>query len=171
VAEKGLGGEDGGLCGGLDDVGSGSARLAFQIGLDRYLPASFGKLHPRWGTPHVALLTQGLACTVFLVVMQMGETVRTGYQLLVDMTVISYFVPFAYLFATAWRHGQRWSAAAGMMVTAAGIGFSFVPPEGVSSVWVFEAKLVGSCMLLGGVGRVLYARGAARRGGGELAVT
>jgi glutamate:GABA antiporter len=136
----------------------GSARLAFQIGLDRYFPASFGKLHPKWRTPHVALLTQGVACTVFLAVMQMGETVRTGYQLLVDMTVISYFVPFLYLFATAWRHGQRWSAAAGLMVTAAGIGFSFVPPEGVRSVWLFEAKLVASCLVLGGVGRALFAR-------------
>ncbi|MBL0157319.1 MAG: amino acid permease [Bryobacterales bacterium] len=136
----------------------GSARLAFQIGLDRYLPPSFGKLHPKWGTPHVALLTQGLACTLFLVVMQMGETVRTAYQLLVDMTVISYFVPFLYLFATAWKHGQRWSAAAGLIVTAAGIGFSFVPPEGVHSVWLFESKLVGSCVVLGGMGWALFAR-------------
>lgn len=153
-----------GILGQLGAWVGGSARLAFQIGLDRYLPASFGKLHPKWGTPYVALLTQGVACTVFLAVMQMGETVRTGYQLLVDMTVISYFVPFLYLFATAWKHGQRWSAAAGLLVTAAGIGFSFVPPEGVSSVWVFEAKLVGSCVVLGGVARILFARGAARSG-------
>jgi amino acid transporter len=106
----------------------GSARLAFSIGLDRYLPAAFGKLHPRWRTPHVALLTMGIASTVFLILMQFGESLRTGYQLLVDMTVVSYFIPFAYLFAAAWKHGYRWSAASGMIVTLAGIGFSFIPP-------------------------------------------
>ncbi len=105
----------------------GSARLAFSIGIDRYLPPAFGKLHPRWHTPHLALLTMGALSTVFLILMQFGETLRTGYQLLVDMTVVSYFIPFVYLFAAAWKHGYRWSGASGLAVSLAGIGFSFVP--------------------------------------------
>src|SRR3954462_4085243 len=36
------------------------ARLPFVAGLDRFLPAAFGSLHPRWKTPWVALLTQFL---------------------------------------------------------------------------------------------------------------
>jgi len=138
---------------------SGGARLAFVIGLDRYLPASFARLHPRWGTPHVALLTQGIACTVFLVVMQLGENLRTAYQLLVDMTVITYFIPFLYLFATAWKHGHRWSGLSGAAVTAAGLAFSFVPPAGASSVWLFEVKLVASCAVLLAFGKAFFARG------------
>ena len=35
-----------------------TARLPFVAGLDRYLPAAFGALHPRWKTPHVALYVQ-----------------------------------------------------------------------------------------------------------------
>ncbi len=141
----------------------GSARLAFSIGLDRYLPASFGKLHPRWRTPHVALLTMGIASTAFLILMQFGETLRTGYQLLVDITVVTYFIPFAYLFAAAWKHGYRWSAAFGMMVTLAGIAFSFVPPGDVRSVWLFELKMVGSTAALVGTGWVFFVRGRSKR--------
>ena len=52
----------------------GSSRLAFAIGLDRYLPAPFARLHPRWGTPYIALLSQGIACTAFVIFLQAGET-------------------------------------------------------------------------------------------------
>ena len=35
-----------------------SARLPFVAGLDRYLPSAFARVHPKWGTPYVALLVQ-----------------------------------------------------------------------------------------------------------------
>jgi amino acid transporter len=136
----------------------GSARLAFAIGVDRYLPASFGSLHPRWRTPHVALLVQGIACTAFLVIMQAGESLRAGYQLLVDMTVVTYFIPFLYLFGAAWKHGQRWSGLAGLLVTAIGIAFSFAPPAGVTSVLRFETKLLVSCVVLIVSARLFFVR-------------
>ena len=90
--------------------------------------------------------------------MQAGENLHTGYQLLVDMTVITYFIPFLYLFAAACRQGRRWSGTAGLLVTAAGIVFSFVPPAGVRSVWLFEAKLAGSCALLIMAARIIFRR-------------
>jgi amino acid transporter len=151
-----------GITGQLGAWLAGSARMPFVIGIDRYLPAAFARLHPRWKTPHVAILTQAAACTVFLLAMLMGEDLRIGYQLLVDMTVVTYFIPFLYLFGAAARHGLRMSAAAGLLVTVAGIAFSLVPPEGVASVWRFEAKLVGGCLLLVAAGRIAFERG--RRG-------
>lgn len=141
---------------------AGSARVPFAIGLDRYLPPAFARLDPRWGTPHVAILTQGVACTVFLLLMQWGENLRTGYQLLVDMTVITYFIPFLYLFVSAWKHGQRGSAAAGLAVTVAAIAFSVVPTAEAGSAWLFEAKLLGGCGLLVAAARMWFTRG--RRG-------
>jgi amino acid transporter len=140
----------------------GGARLPFVIGLDQYLPPAFARLHPRWGTPHVAIVVQGVACTVFLLVLQLGDNLRTGYQLLVDMTVITYFIPFVYLFLTAWKHGL-WSAAAGLTVTLAAIGFSMMPPAGAASWWLFEVKLVGGSVLLVLAGRLCFVRG--RRAG------
>ncbi len=136
----------------------GGARLAFVIGVDRYLPPAFARLHPRWQTPHVALLLQGVACTVLVVAMQSGEDLRTGYQLLVDMTVITYFIPFLYLFAAGLRHRRSWGGIAGLLVTVAGIVFSCVPPEGARSLWLFEAKIAGICIVLIAAARVLYVR-------------
>ncbi|MBM3745978.1 MAG: amino acid permease [Acidobacteria bacterium] len=149
-----------GITGQLGAWMAGAARVPFAIGLDRYLPASFARLHPRWGTPHVALLTQGVACTVFLLVMQVGENLRTGYQLLVDLTVITYFIPFLYLFASAFKHGLRASAACGMAVTAAAIAFSLVPTAGAGSAWLFETKLLGGSALVVLAGRMWFRRGA-----------
>jgi glutamate:GABA antiporter len=148
-----------GVIGQLGAWMSGSARVPFAIGLDRYLPPAFGRLHPRWKTPHVALLTQGAACTVFLLAMQVGESLRTGYQLLVDMTVITYFIPFLYLFGAAMRHGLRLSAASGLAVTVAGIVFSLVPPADAGPAWLFEAKLAGGCALLVATARMAFKRG------------
>lgn len=148
-----------GITGQLGAWLSGSARVPFAIGLDRYLPPAFGRVHPRWRTPHVAILTQGAACTVFLLGMLTGESLRIGYQLLVDMTVITYFIPFLYLFAAAIRHGMRAGAVSGLVVTVAAIAFSLVPPAGVESVWLFEAKLAGGCLLLIGAARIAFLRG------------
>jgi glutamate:GABA antiporter len=148
-----------GITGQLGAWIAGSARLPFVIGLDSYLPAAFAKLHPRWGTPHVAILTQSTACTVFLLAMQAGQSLRAGYQLLVDMTVITYFIPFLYLFGAAWRIGRRFSAASGLAVTTAGILFSIVPPgEAAGSVWLFEAKLGAGCLLLIGSAWMAFRR-------------
>src|SRR5207302_7160905 len=48
--------------GNLGGVGAwlaGSARLPFVAGIDGALPPAFGRIHPRWHTPHVGLLVQG----------------------------------------------------------------------------------------------------------------
>jgi amino acid transporter len=137
---------------------AGSARLPFVIGIDHYLPPIFSRLHPRWRTPHPSILILSGACTVFVIAMQAGENLRIGYQLLVDMTVVTYFVPFLYLFGAAWKNGQRLSAVAGLAVTTLGIVLSFVPPPDVSSVWVFEGKLAGGFGLIAVLGRLCFQR-------------
>jgi hypothetical protein len=90
--------------------------------------------------------------------MQAGESLRIGYQLLVDMTVIMYFVPFLYMFGAAWKFGQRASGAAGLLVTVVALALSFVPPADVASVWLFEAKLAGGFLLLVGGARMCFSR-------------
>ncbi len=137
---------------------AGGARVPFAIGLDRYLPPAFARLHPRWGTPHVAILVQAAACSAFLVLMQAGDSLRVGYQLLVDLTVISYFIPFVYLFLAARRAGLRWSPWCGLAVTLLAIAVSLVPPAEARSAWLFEAKILGGCALLIGTGRMVFRR-------------
>ncbi|MFY9726829.1 MAG: amino acid permease, partial [Bryobacteraceae bacterium] len=48
---------------------SGCARLPFVIGIDRYLPPAFARLHPRWGTPHVALLSEAAFSSVAILML------------------------------------------------------------------------------------------------------
>lgn len=145
-----------GVAGQLGAWIGGSARLPYVIGLDRYLPEAFARLHPRWRTPWISILAQGGACTVLLLALQAGADLRTAYQLLVDMTVITYFIPFLYLFGTARKCGLRWSAVAGLAVTALAIALSAVPPEGSGPAWLFWLKLAGGCALLMGAGRMVF---------------
>src|SRR5207302_7543821 len=40
--------------GGVSAYFAASARLPFVAGVDKFLPAAFGRVHPRWHTPYVA---------------------------------------------------------------------------------------------------------------------
>src|SRR6201984_3010709 len=79
------------------------ARLPFVVGLDRFLPPAFGSLHPRWKTPWVALLTQFALGVVFIFLGQAGRSGDGAYDVLVSMGVITYFMPYLYLFAAMIR--------------------------------------------------------------------
>lgn len=82
---------------------SSTARLPFVAGVHRYLPAAFGRVHPRFRTPHVALISYGAAGAVFGALSQAGASIRGAYDMLVAMGVITYFIPYLFLFASAAR--------------------------------------------------------------------
>lgn len=79
---------------------TGPARVAFVIGLDRYLPNAFGKIHPRWKTPYVAIIVQAALATVFLfcALPGKGTTVEKVFLILLDLNLLIYFIPYGYLF-------------------------------------------------------------------------
>ena len=79
------------------------ARIPFVAGIDRYLPPAFGRMHPRWGSPVVALLTQSGLAAVFIFLGQAGSSVRGAYDVLVSSTVVITMVPFVFLFASAFK--------------------------------------------------------------------
>jgi amino acid transporter len=85
--------------GGVSAYLAAMSRLPFVAGIDRYLPAAFGRLHPKWGTPHVSLIVQGICSMIFVLLGQLGSTVQGAYQMLVSMTVITTFVPYLFMFA------------------------------------------------------------------------
>ena len=137
-----------GIFGALASWIAGNTRLPFVIGLDHYLPPAFAKLHPRWATPYISILYQPAASIVLLAPTQAGETMTAAYQILVDMTVISTFLPYLYIFGAGWKFGQRLAPALGLAISPAAIGLSIVPPPEVRSWKVFEAKVMGGCLLL-----------------------
>lgn len=79
------------------------ARLPFVVGIDRYLPPIFARVHPRWGTPYVALIAQALCTVLFVVMGQAGSSIRGAYQILVSTTVIATFLPYLFMFTALIR--------------------------------------------------------------------
>ncbi len=170
--------------GGLGGAGAwlaGSARIPFVAGLDRYLPAWFGKVHPRWQTPYVAILAQGLLSTIFVSTSLWGGTVKEAYLVLVDTTIIVYFVPYLYLFASIFVFPPeaaapdvmlipggalgRWlTAGIGMVSTVAAIVFAVIPPESVENPMLFRIKIMGGCVLFIAAGAATYAWASRRHG-------
>jgi glutamate:GABA antiporter len=134
------------------------ARLPFVIGIGNLLPPVFARLHPRYQTPYLSILILGIGSAVLLLISQMGETFRAAYQTTIDLSVITLFIPFLYIFAAAWKFGQRVSGALGVGVSALAILFSFIPTADVTSIWRFEAKLLGGCVLLFVIARLFYRR-------------
>jgi amino acid transporter len=162
-----------GNIGGVGAWVAATARLPFVAGLDRSLPPAFGRLHPRWGTPHVALYVQVVGAAIFVVLGQAGTGVKGAYDALVGIGVISYFIPYLLLFAAMIKLGSRRAiarvfAGLGIATTAISIALAAVPPEDSDNPALAVGKVVGSSLALLAVGVLLYAAGRARmkpRGG------
>jgi len=167
-----------GNVGGVGTTVAGVARIPFAVGIDRYLPPAFGKIHPRWRTPWVAMLVQGVLSALLLLISQIGETAAGAYQILVDATTILYFIPFLYMFLALIGLRRRPDRGAteghtlvpfgqfgvwlfgvtGFVVTLIAIVLSLIPPSDIHSPTLFEVKVIGGCLVLIGVGLVLYWR-------------
>ncbi len=169
-----------GNAGGVGSTVAGVARIPFVVGIDRYLPEAFGKIHSRWKTPYVSILVQAIVSGAILLVSQINETTRGAYQFLVDAAIILYFIPFLYMFAAAIKlFGRRdrmenknavlipggkagvWTIGIlGFLVVLIGILVSLVPPGDSSDKLGFEVKLVGGTVAAIALGLMLYWRGA-----------
>ncbi|HEV2520786.1 MAG TPA: APC family permease [Candidatus Acidoferrales bacterium] len=144
-----------GFVGGL---GTATSRLPFAAGVDHLLPAAFGKVHPRWGTPYAAILALGLVATLLLVVYQLGDTMRVAYDELVSMMVIAGFLPYLYIFGSAWKTGKRLSAVSGGAMTGLALFCSVVPPAEITNVWLFEGKLAAGTLAVVASAWLVYHR-------------
>jgi amino acid transporter len=153
-----------------------SARLPFVAGLDRYLPSAFARIHPKWGTPHVALLVQAFCGVIFILLSQAGTSVYGAYEVLVSMGIISYFIPYLFVFAALIRFqrepaapeviripGGRLVATAlgilGFTTTLVTIIFSTMPAADEPHKFLAVAKIIGLTFALLGVGVVAFLGG------------
>jgi len=169
-----------GNAGGVGSTVAGIARVPFVVGIDRYLPAAFGKIHPRWKTPYISILVQAIVSGTILLLSQINETTRGAYQFLIDAAIILYFIPFLYMFAAVIKLSRRkdrkesehavlvpggmigvWvSGGLGFLVVLLGIFVSLVPPGDSSDKLGFELKLLAGTLASILLGLVLYWRGA-----------
>lgn len=167
--------------GGLGAWVTGVARIPYVIGIDRYLPAALGRTHPRYGTPHVSLITQGVVVSLIILAISAGSTIQEAYIILLDLSIILYLVPFLYMFAALpilrkrangdndgvtlvplgdvgpWLFG-----ALGFGATMLSIVLAFVPPAGTENPGLFVLKIAAATLLFVGIGFGFYWRNRQR---------
>jgi glutamate:GABA antiporter len=172
-----------GNAGGVGTTVAGLSRVPFIVGVDRYMPAAFGKLHAKWRTPYVAILVQAAITLVLLVLSNVNETISGAYQILVDAATILYFIPFLYMYGAVIKLAGRkdryenpravlipggrkgvWIAGGlGFLITLGGIALSFVPPGESANKLVFSVKLISGTAGAIALGLILYFRGVRRK--------
>jgi glutamate:GABA antiporter len=175
----------GAACVVLDRIGStclwigALARLPTAAGVDHYLPKSFTKLHPKYGSPAIAIWTQTVIVALIVVLGQSGTSVRGAYNVLIEMMIVSSMVPFVFLFGAAIKlsagpegmggtriPGGRVTVVAialiGIATTVASMVISFVPPPDEEHPMLAVLKIAGftTVLLLGGA--AVYAAGSRR---------
>jgi len=173
-----------GNAGGVGSTVAGIARVPFVVGIDRYLPSAFGKIHPRWRTPYISIIVQAILSALVLLLSQINETTRGAYQVVIDITIILYFIPFLYMFAAAIKLANRpdrntnphavlvpggkigvWIACGlAFAVTLLSIIVSVFPPGDSSNRTLFLVKVIGTTIAAMALGLILYYRGARTKG-------
>jgi amino acid transporter len=171
------------VMGGLGQAGAWFAaggRLPFVAGIDRFLPPAFGRLHPRYGSPYVSLLAQAGIAAVFIFLGQAGTTVKGAYDVLVSMAIISYFIPYLFMFASMIRLQREPAgaevirvpggrpvaiglAALGFTTTLISIALALIPAEDEPHKVLAVTKVAGLTILLVAAGALVYWRGRWRR--------
>ncbi len=155
------------------------ARIPFVAGIDSFLPKSFARLHPRYGSPAIAIVTQSAVAAGFAFLGQAGTTVKGAYDVLISMMVVAVMLPFISLFASAiplsrgvavpgefavpgGRATIITMALIGLATTLGSIALAFVPAADDANPLLTACKLVGMTAALLGTGAVVYRSGRSR---------
>ncbi len=170
-----------GYVGGVGAWMAATARLPFVAGLDRYLPAAFGKIHPKWGTPYIALLVQSAMAAIFIILAKVaGDTAEQAYLILVSLGIIAYFIPYLYLFASlvvlqrepapdgvlrvpGGRYGAYLIGVAGTAVVALSLFLACIPGPQVTNKRTFFSVVFGTVSITMLLGILIYWYGRKNR--------
>ena len=160
----------------------GSARIPFVAGLDSYMPAWLGKIHPKYATPYAALIVHA-AVSLILVVINFLSTgnVQASFQSLLSLAVVLQLVPFLYVFGALLKiafarefQKQQYSRAtllaagvSGLATTVIAMLVAFFPAQQISSVFRYEIWMIGGTLLFIGLAAFFFfvygSRKAARK--------
>jgi len=136
----------------------GSARIPFVAGLDAYMPAAMGKIHPKYATPYVALIVQAVVSLILVVVnFTASQGVQEAFQKMLSAAVVLQLIPFLYVFAALLKFaGQRnlgsrryrrstltFAGIAGLVTTTLAIIVAFFPAKQITSIWKYEVTMFG----------------------------
>ena len=139
-------------------------RVLFAFGRDGVLPAAFARVHPRFRTPHVAIITQALVCAVLAITSSFGR--------LAVLATVSTLVLYLVCCIAAWilrRRDVRVEGATPFKVA----GGALVPILAVAVIaWLLSSATAREFLVVGVVlvaASVVYVLSGAHRSRGERA--
>ena len=162
----------------------GSARIPFVAGLDSYMPAWLGKVHPKYATPYAALIVHA-AVSLILVIVNFVATggVQESFQSLLSLAVVLQLIPFLYMFAgllkIAFAHdfvrghyGRGtliFAGISGLVTTTLGIILAFFPAQQIKSVARYEVWMFGGTIFFIGLAAFFFFVYGSRKAARKLA--
>ncbi|MFZ0320725.1 MAG: APC family permease [Candidatus Sulfotelmatobacter sp.] len=158
----------------------GSARIPFVAGLDSYMPTWLGKVHPRYATPHAALIVQAVVSALLVIMNFFGAGVQETFQKLLSLAVVLQLIPFLYMFGALIRFGVKetrpqgqygrttllLAGISGLLTTMLGIALVFFPAQQITSLWSYELWMFGGTLFFIGLAAFffyVYSRHKTRR--------
>lgn len=167
---------------------AGSARIPFVAGLDSYMPAWLGRVHPRFATPYAALIVHAVVSMILVVVNFTAAGVQETFQKLLSLAVVLQLVPFLYMFGALVKiaanptfqkgyYSRRilvFAGASGLVTTTLGIALAFFPAAQITSVLSYEVWMFGGTLLFVGLAAFfffVYGRRKAARKLAEVVTT
>ena len=160
----------------------GSARIPFVAGLDSYMPAWLGRIHPKYATPHAALIVHATVSLILVAVNFLSTgNVQASFQSLLSLAVVLQLIPFLYMFAALLKialhdgfvrghYGKGtllFAGISGLVTTTLGIALAFFPAPQIKSLWSYEVWMVGGTMVFIGLAAFFFfvygSRKAARK--------
>ena len=136
----------------------GSARIPFVAGLDSYMPAWLGRIHPKYSTPYAALIVHASVSLILVIVNFMSTgRVQESFQRLLSLAVVLQLIPFLYMFGALLNiafaadfvrgHYGRgmliFAGGFGLLTTTLGIILAFFPAAQITSLLSYEIWMVG----------------------------
>ena len=150
----------------------GSARIPFVAGLDSYMPAWLGRIHPKYATPYAALIVHATV-SLILVVLNFsftGAGVQETFQKLLSLAVVLQLIPFLYMFGALLKiaasatfvmghYGKTTLLLAGFSgfaTTGLGIALAFFPGQQIKSLRSYEIWMFGGTLFFIGLAAFFF---------------
>ncbi len=150
----------------------GSARIPFVAGLESYMPAWLGNIHPKYATPYAALIVHATV-SMILVIINFSFTaagVQETFQKLLSLAGVLQLVPFLYMFGALLRMAfsesfvrGRYSkptliaaGASGLLTTSLGMALAFFPAQQITSVLSYEIWMFGGTLFFIGLAAFFF---------------
>jgi amino acid transporter len=163
----------------------GSARIPFVAGLDSYMPAWLGRIHPKYATPYAALIVHASVSLVLVVINFLSTgNVQASFQSLLSLAVVLQLIPFLYVFGAILkialdRNFERaqysrltliGAGISGLVTTAIAMVVAYFPAQQISSVFRYEIWMIGGTLFFIGLAAFFFYIYGGRKAARKLAI-